>query len=365
MRRPAKKRPLFEGLESRAVPTVSAALAAGSLLVTGSATVPGEQIRIVGSSNLTAVYDGANTVGAYAVTKDLSVQLGDTGNNLLIDYTLGRTIGNLTVALGNGTNSAVINGGRASAATITGGIGNDSVTMSSFQVDNLTSVDLGSGADSFTLGSKMNLHDLNVLNAEAVDLALASIGNNATITNLSNPSTVSTGATINGTLTVREVGGTLNLGGNVKSVLYGNSPAPVIGSNLNVTGRVGGTLSYSGTPFSDTATFAPGSNVGQDVTISLYGGDDSASFSGSIGNGHTSIMQLDMGDGNDAVAVTGTAQMVSGSTYIWLGAGDDLFTVADTAVFLSGRVDGGAGTDTYVGNPTRPDLLILNMETFQ
>jgi hypothetical protein len=70
-------------------------------------------------------------------------------------------------------------------------------------------------------------------------------------------------------LTVRELGGSIKIGGSVRgNVLYGNSPAPFTGANLTVTGTVGGTLTADGTPFANTVTFAASSKVGHDVTVS-------------------------------------------------------------------------------------------------
>jgi hypothetical protein len=365
MTRASKTRLSVERLEDRLVPTVTASLTAGSLLVTGSPTVPGDTIRVVGQNNLTQVYDGAVPVGSYAVSNDVNVQLADGDAGLVVDYTLGKTIRNLAVSLGNGNHNVLVQGGRASAVNVTGGSGADKVTLSGIQVSNPTVVDAGAGADAVAVSASVNLRDLQVLNAEAVDLAFATIQGNVTVSDPADPIAVSTAAKIGGSLLVRGAGGSLTLGGLVQGdVLYGNAPTPVTGANLTVTGQVSGNLYMAGTPFADTVTFAAGSDVGHDVTISLYAGDDTAVFAGQIGNGHTSITQVDLGDGNDSLTLTGTAQMVAGSTYLWLGAGDDVATVADQVTILSGRIDGGLGTDTYVGLANHAGLLFLNLEVF-
>jgi hypothetical protein len=113
-----------------------------------------------------------------------------------------------------------------------------------------------------------------------------------------------------------------------------------------------------------TVTFAAGSDIGQDVTSNLSGGDDSAVLAGQVGNGHTSIMLVDLRDGNDSVVVTATGQMVSGSTYFFLGNGDDTFSIESGATFLSARADGYARNDTFIGAASYPGMFNLNFEAF-
>jgi hypothetical protein len=370
-RRPAAgpgRRPLgVEALDDRTLPSVTAALSAGSLLVTGSPTVPGDTVRVAGQGNgLTQVFDGASLVGSYAVTKDLTVRLDDGDANLVIDLG-GRTVGNLTAGLGAGAHAVRIGSGRASALNVTGGSGDETVTVSGLQVSNLTAIDTGTGTDQVRVDPTVSLRDLKVLNAEAVDLTTSQIGGNVTINNSSAPMAVTSNANVSGSFSAVGLGGSLALGGQVKGNLQFGAPllSAVAPIQLTLTGSVGGTVQVSGTAFDDSVTFAAGSDVGQDVTVNLYDGADSVTLAGEAGNGHSSILWFDLGAGTDSATVAATARLLNAGNYLMLGDGDDVATVeAGVTLFPVGlRVDGGAGADTLYAPPADPWLSVINVET--
>jgi hypothetical protein len=363
IRRPALA---LEPLDHRILPSVAASLSAGSLLVTGSPTVPGDTVRVATQSNgLFQVFDGTTLVGSFALSKDLAVRLDDGDSGLVVDLG-GRTVGNLSVGLGAGTHAVQVRSGRASALNFTGGAGDDGLTISGLQVSNLTAIDTGGGADQVRVNPTASLRDLSILNAEAVDLTMSVIGGSVTIYNWSAPMAVSSNASVNGSLTAAALGGSLALGGQVKGDLGFGAPlaSAVAPIQFTLTGKVGGSVQVSGTTFDDAVTFAAGSDVGQNVTVNLYGGSDTAVLAGEMGNGHSSITWVDLGDGNDAATVVGTARLFAAGNYLMLGNGDDRATV-ESGVTLSPiglRVDGGAGTDTLFAPAGDPWLLVLNVE---
>src|SRR5262245_12777019 len=85
-------------LEDRTTPSVSAAMAGDTLVVSGSASDPGAQIRIVGMDQSVRVFDGIKQVADFKAVANIDVRPG-AGSDLAIDLGTTVAVNDLTVRL--------------------------------------------------------------------------------------------------------------------------------------------------------------------------------------------------------------------------------------------------------------------------
>ena len=294
---------------------------------------------------------GSNVVslGSTAGARGISSLFGGTGNDSFDASALGTPtyldgaegnntfIGGTTVVGGVGNDSIVVT---ASAASITGGGGNDLISFNSY--DNVITsrlVDGGAGTDTLAIGSAVTLNDSlsHFTNIEALALASSSVvtlGNNAQSAGINQiilgtgPDTIDAKTyTAQLTLDASSYSGASSLG---DSLIGGTSGTDFIFSNagavLNSTVK-GGT----GT---DTLSFSSG---GQNVT------DSSFTFL-------TSVEALSLSGASNTVTVNLTAQG-SGLRSITLGGAGDTFT-QESPFTNALYVTGGASADNIILSTT-------------
>jgi hypothetical protein len=156
----ARARLVAEPLEDRSVPAVSATISSGTLLVTGSATNPGDTIAITQTATGTfAVTDGSTpvTVQGSDLVDSVAVRLGRTSDTVTIDLGGFTLAGSVTASLGGGTDSlAVANGTIGGDLLVRGGPARDTVTVADgLTVNGSLAVATAGGNDTVTVGAAM------------------------------------------------------------------------------------------------------------------------------------------------------------------------------------------------------------------
>lgn len=391
----------LETLEDRTVPTVSATVLPGGLLyVADSAPASVGPIRIVQTANNTFnVLDGATQInGAPLVATNIRVALTAANDDLRIDLN-GKTFnGSVLAFLGAGVNTATVYGNETNSngtqgsingfLQIYGGIDIDTVNLngtnpgglkvglstfvnlggSAFDVLNTTgAVNLNGGLSAYyansvtinsgtTVGNNVFLYGGNGGNNVNFNVG-ASVAKNFTFAanffNSFGANTVNVNGAVGQDLVFtssiyNSIGHSLTLGatGTVARDLlfYGSNQA----DDLTVNGSVARNLvAYTGAG-DDTVTL--NGSVGAAVYLFLGAGNDTATLNGSIGAGPatTQVLFIDAGAGDDTVNFNAGAN-INGKSTVLLGAGNDTFNNnggAHSGAFL---VDGGAGTDTFMG----------------
>ena len=149
--------------------------------------------------------------------------------------------------------------------------------------------------------------------------------------------------------------GTLSGPGRLAQVGTGTTRLTSTGNSIGATTVSAGTLEVDGTLSS--ATFAMNGSSTLTVDGTVQGASGAATFAGDAGAstinvraGGTLVASGDLGDGSDALNLTGTLSTPAG--VLNLGAGDDTFTLNDGAVINGLGVNAGAAT---LG-----DVLLLN-----
>jgi hypothetical protein len=154
----ARARLSAEPLEDRSVPAVSATISSGTLLVTGSATNPGDTIAITQTATGTfAVTDGGApvTVQGSDLVDSVAVRLGRTSDTVGIDLGGFTLAGSVSASLGGGTDAlAVANGTIGGDLLVKGGPARDTVTVADgLTVNGALAVATAGGDDTVTVGA--------------------------------------------------------------------------------------------------------------------------------------------------------------------------------------------------------------------
>jgi len=294
-----------------------------------------------------------------------------------------------TMSFANGTNTSTL----SNVETITGGTGNDTITLATaitsgsvdlkegsdsltlangtntLSVGNVETVNGGTGADNVTLSASAVSGDIIDLNGGTDSLTLAAGGNTVDLRDIetvtggtgSDVVTISTTGTWNidlgtGTNTVTlntGVSGTYNFTlTNVSSITNGSTGADTMtlaNTQNGLAVRLGGG--------SDELILADGGNtvsVWEDVeTVTGGTGDDNVSGDSAFVNGNV----MNLGAGVDTVTLASGTNIltVSGTETVTGNAGADTITVSDsTATTINGNagndtLTGGSGADTLTG----------------
>jgi hypothetical protein len=316
-------RPQVSVLESREVPAVNVAVVGGTLTISDVPGQPRGEILLrhedalwpgpcEGGCDGIAVYEGGvrrtypQPVGALT---GVQVDLRGTQADRVVAG--GSYLPRLTVNLGDGAGQSV----EVSAGTRVGG----DLTVS------------GTGAYVDVRG--------------AVSGAVAVNTTSSTAFSWNNYVTVYSSGSVGGNLTV---GRSDLLGGQV---------------GVSVEGRVNGNLTVYGSSVGDVVLVNTGAVVGGGMTVRTGGGNDFVFAYGTVGaNAGSQSTDLRTGDGNDRVEVGGSARLESFSAL--LEGGNDTFVLSSGASFSSMLVGGGAGTDSFFGVRTLPNLWLGTFEVF-
>lgn len=131
-------------------------------------------------------------------------------------------------------------------------------------------------------------------------------------------------------------------------------------STVSMEGQVGGSVTAYGSSMPDVVYLAW---VGGNVTVNTGGGNDYVFVFGTIGaNAGSQTANIRTGEGNDWVEVGAAAR--TDSLVCQLEGGNDTFILRTGAVFSSMLVTGGAGTDSFYGVRTLPNLWLGTFEVF-
>jgi hypothetical protein len=319
----------LEQLEDRWCPAVTASLSAGTLTISGSAD--NGSIRVAQDETTAGtiqVLDGTTAVSNSPFTGVTSIKLNLTAADDTVTIDLGGLAlpGNVTANLGTGTDSlTVLNGtiaGRLSVAADAAASGGHGPWGGNHW---------GSGASTPDTGP------------DTVTLAAGATANNVS-------------------LRAGQAGGTIEIAGDVTADL------------ANVTGEVDGNVRFSGSDQGDTLNID--GDIGKSVLALTGSGADKVSITGAVtkglalgtGSGDDLITLssvvggkafISAGAGNDALTITDTAKFLS-TTLVSMGAGIDTVTLDDAATIATMLINGGTGTDTFVGTPSRTGLTLVS-----
>jgi hypothetical protein len=329
----------------------------------------------VDATNNLIVEDGAGgpvTVGVANGSLTVRMLNGSTG---AVSVTLdGAISGNLTVNLGSGDRALDLNGALntiGGSLSITGGTGDQTVelaTAAPLVVGGTANIDLGAGLDAVTnaadvtIGQDLNLRGVNdfagantvtvgrnvsvYVNTESVDSTFNSAGGTAGVIG-GNFNYVGSSAQDNVLMNfLYTVGGSvnINLGGYVidSDATAGDQVADLtlatVGGNVTV-------LAALNTLGDDIFLTAATTVIGGSVYVNLGGGDNQATFLGTVGG---SSITYTGGFGIDTVVLGTTGSAARFTANLSLGA--DAFTLEAGTTLSFLNVDFGPGVDVFTNN---------------
>lgn len=333
----SRKSLAIESLEARWCPALTATLDEGVLTISGSAD--NGSVSVAQDSTTAGTFtvsDGSTAVSGspFADVTSIRFNLTTADDNVSLDLG-GQTFdGSVRANLGGGTDSFTVQNGELSerlAILSNFGHGKHHHRRGGAATD--------AGADTITIANSATVGSLAVRTAQA--------GANVSVA---------------GTLT-----GSLNLDAYLRSGATG-------GATVSVSGEVDGSVRFHGTSLADSLTIS--GNVGGSVLAATGSGDDTVTISGAVtgrlaletGAGNDSITLSNVvgrrtviaaGAGNDSLTMTATSQFI-GAAVISMGAGTDAVTLDDAATIATMLINGGSGTDTFTGTPTRTGLRLIS-----
>lgn len=360
----SRTRLALEQLENRWCPSLTTSLRSGTLTISGAAD--NGSISVVQDSTTAGtiqVLDGTTPVSGSPFTSVSNVRLNLTSADDKVTLDLGGQAlsGNVTANLGAGANTlSVLNGTVGGRLAVSAGDGDDVVTLGDGTAAlSLKSVDvsLNGGTDTLTVAGNTTIsRSLNAYFVNNVSLEQGSTANNVTIRGGRGGNTIDSAGDVTGDLVI-------------DAFFRSGTTA---GTTVNVSGSVDGNLVFFGNSLNDTLSVS--GDVGKSLAAVTFGGKDTVTIDGAV----TRNLGLDTGAGNDQVTLNGT---VGGFTGISTGAGDDQLTISataklqraaaidmgagadkvtldDSATIANLLLNGGSGTDTFVGTRTRTGLTV-------
>lgn len=335
----------IERLEDRCVPTVTAKVIGGVLVVRGTPDGAVEILRDNGAGTFDVIDDGTTVLNNAAGVTSILVKLGSTNDTVTIDLDGGTLNRGVTAFLGNGTNSLTVQNGTIGGSLLAyGGRGADSVALADLTVTGNTYVALDGGADELTTDTATLSGDLTTVGINTITLdAASSVGDDATFFGDSSGSTITVGA---------EVAGDVRF---IASLFFST------GSNdVTIDAEVGGDVVFTSSLFNQAGhSLTINANVGDDVTF-LGGSRDDTLAVGDVTIGGS--LNAVTGGGDDTVTLE--AVSINDDSLISLGFGNDTFEI-DSGANLNGntlRVFGGFGTDTRTADPLPTGVLVFGFE---
>ena len=333
-----------------------------------------ETLNIVSSGSANALKLTTAAAAKYVITGDQTLNLKDLPSTVL------------TVDASAATAGVTFNSDQSSASTITGGSGNDSITLKGTNV-NSDKVDLGAGNDTVVFSANLattdtvnggdgndtltassanltgysapatptitNFETLKVSDALAADLTVANVqasgistlnlatgtgGTATTVTMASGAMTVKLGAALGAALTLTDTGTATT-----DSMALTNSGSVDVfaGKNLIVNGYETITINGSGTGTATTQT------VGTITSTADTGGTTTVNFSGSnkFTTGIITAAKIDASGLTGSANFSNSGNQPVGVTSIIGSSNGDILVGSSTAT----SIDGGAGNDTITG----------------
>lgn len=297
----------LERLERRVCLTVNAVLQNGDLVVTGDAD--GDvQITALSATQYEVTDNGQSVAVLDGVTDDIRVRLDATaGADNAVDIDLnGQSVDQISVRLGDGTNSLKLEGGTARSLYYRGGAGADSVSLSdTATIDRTFAALLGGGDNQLDVNGQVG-GNLLVLAGSGADLV--SIGPDAQV------------------------------GGSVGAALGDGA------NQFTLEGTVDGCLELRLGIDDDLVQLMAESQVGGRVSVQAGDGANQLQLDGTVLGG----VDYRGGSGDDTVN-TGADSVVGGSVHLRLGDGDNTVTH-----------DGQISGDLVVRSANPADLVTIN-----
>jgi hypothetical protein len=355
-----------EHLESRWCPSLTAALRGTTLTISG--TADNGSISVVQDTTTAGtirVLDGTTAVSGSPFTgvTNIRLNLTDADDRVKIDLG-GQTLsGNVVANLGDGANDlTVVHGGVGGRLIVGAGEGDDAVTLGDGTADLSVRdafVNLDGGIDTLTVKSGVDV-SRSLSSAFVNEWALddGATAGNVYVRGGSGGNTVTVAGDVTGNLVV-------------DAFFRSGSSA---GTTVNVTGEVDGSVVFLGSDMDDTFTVS--GDVGRSVAAATLGGADAVTVGGAV----TGRLALDTGAGDDTIIVASAvggrtaiaagagddeltlaaAAKLTGAAAVSMGAGADTVTVDDAATIATLFINGGTGTDTFVGTRTRTGLTLVS-----
>jgi fibronectin-binding autotransporter adhesin len=333
------RRLAVESLENRWCPALTATLSGATLTISGTAdTGPIAITQDSTTAGTITVTDGGTTVGSGPFTGVSNVRLNltsaddtvtlDLGGQTLPGYVLanlGAGANNLTVQTGTLTGTlAVLEdspgapcGPRGTRTTPTADTAADTITLASTATVGNLGIQTGQGGATVTV-------DGDVTGDLAVDAFFRSGSSNGTT------------LTVNGTVD----GNLLFAGSN-------------LADKLTLNGSVGKSLLAATGAGDDTVTI--NGAVTRNLFLDTGAGKDAITL-GSVVGGRTNV---DAGAGDDTLTITSSANL-GGRAVVNMGAGADTVTLDDSAVISTLLLNGGSGSDAFVGTAGRTGLTLVS-----
>jgi large repetitive protein len=411
-----KIRLALERLEDRLTPASFDVVQHGaSLTITQTAALAGATDTLNVTDNvtpnmivLTDAGAGGNTTNVDTTgIKDVTLKLLPntvTGTTRAVTYDLGPTgrSGTLKLNLGSGDQNLDINdhggtGGVFHDLKINAGTGNDAITAAAtgtLSVADSVYIGLGSGTKNVVLGNVKIGDDLTIIGktaTTAISLGAGTnqaftVGRNVEIRTGTGTNTLTLGLPGVGTATIGrnldasgETGFTLNPGSSVGRNVYLNAGTNAMTYTFAAGSTVNGDVSISNkgqTPLLASSSLQFNGSIGDDLYIKLgNAAGDTVSVGGSVGddmsvkagnNGKTILLRPTASVGGDfkatlgnaltgtnIVSITGGAK-VGGNVKIKMGnattAGGNMVDLSGAKIGGSVEVNAGAGGDTYLSS---------------
>jgi hypothetical protein len=298
---PAPGSPGVAGAVGGADPT----LAGNTLIIQNATVVKGATSTTIRqtAANTFTVFDGAANLGTFASVGSIVYVGTDANDAVNLDLNGLTYTGNFFADTGNGDDTVVImsTGGAGAITgnvTLTTGAGNDTVNLNA------------TGTTAVRFGGSVEVADVLGRNTLALGNAVA----------------------------------TTIIGGDLSVVGFTTVTLGVPGATTSVGGSASFQMGLLGFPVALTA--ANGFSVGKDFSVQTGLGADTVTLDSITVFGLT---QLNLGDGNDAASVNGTASF-NGNFSLTEGGGNDSFTVSSAGVTFAGDLAISEGDGNEVLN---------------
>jgi hypothetical protein len=366
----------------------------GNDILNAPGTVNTDLVGLAGNDTLTLIKAGdAGNAGAGddSITLNVSGEannqvVGGVGNDSLFVLT-GVTSFNGNAQLGEGNDRYVNTGVLANGATLSGNVGDDTISLGGNVIN--TFVGLGQGSDSLALIGSSTVTNSTVFGGKGADTITvsaqiatistiqASDGHDLILATAFTGSTVLAGGKGADSITLGTAGGTINGGGLADTISFaGIYQGGLVYGDANGTKKVG-TGTGGAADGNDSITFSA-ATIAAGASIYGGGGNDTVLFAA---NASSSALVLDGGNGADLLGSTATdfaatagsilggggfdvIKMISGESGLFIdgGLGGDSIYILSAGEGTS--VNGGAGDDTVtmgvVSASTAAGLVTIN-----
>jgi hypothetical protein len=290
----------------------------------------------------------------FTSVSNIRLNLTSADDDVTIDLGDQTLAGNVVANLGGGANDlSVVNGEIGGRLAVGAGDGDDTVTLGD-GTDDLSvrdaTINLDGGIDTFTAKSGVTV-------------------SRSLVTAYVNEWTLEEGATANNVFVRGGSGGnTIKCAGDVTGDLAIDAffrSGSDDGTTVDVSGEIDGNLIFVGSNQDDGLTVS--GSVGKGVVVATFGGADDVAIDAAVTRDDTITVNnvvggrtcISTGAGDDELTIAAAGHFV-GAANVSMGAGADKVTLDDAATFATLVVNGGTGTDVFVGTAARTGLTLIS-----